>query len=357
MIISIEPQHSLWLRLIGCALEWSLLHSHAAVATVEPGANFIRVRTRCWVTAVLFLATVVAAGCETSSTTSAAPTPVKCQVTVAAPAMLEAVGGNGAITVTALPECAWTASTSASWISGLSPASGQGNGSVSFRAAANDGSSQREAMIVINDEQARVSQRAPCRYTLTPPTQTIAMTGGPSTVTVTTTDAACAWTATTDAGWISLTAPASGTGGGVINFTVAPSQGAQRSGVITVAGQRATVIQSVANCSIAIAPASQNLPAAGGTGTIDVQAQSVCDWAAASNAPWLSVTSGSTGSGNGVVTFAAAANAGAARSGTISIANQTFTVSQAAGSTPPGSCTYSLSPPLRMRRRLPARGR
>ena len=94
---------------------------------------------------------------------------------------------------------------------GLSPTSGQGNGSVSFRAAANDGSSAREGTILVNNEQARVSQRAPCRFTLTPATQTIATSGGPSTVTVTTTDADCAWTATTDADWISLTAPASGT--------------------------------------------------------------------------------------------------------------------------------------------------
>ena len=315
---------------------------------VEPVTDLVRAKARLLVAAVLSLvAAVVAGGCETSSSVSAGPSPVKCQVTVAPPAMLDAAGGTSAVTVTTLPECAWTASTSASWISGLSPTSGQGNGSVSFRAAANDGSSVREGMIVVNDEQARVSQRAPCRYTLAPATQTIATSGGASTVTVTTNDADCAWTATTDTSWISFT-PASGTGAGVIEFTVPPNSGtADRSGAIIVAGQRATVIQAAAassNCNTTIAPASQSVPATGGSGSIAVQSPSVCDWTVESNAPWITVTSGSTGRGNGTVSFSVGANTGAARTGTISIANRTFAVSQAAGAATPPACAYSISP-------------
>jgi Putative binding domain, N-terminal/Viral BACON domain len=328
-----------------------LLSSHSAVATVESVADLDRAKTRLLVAVVLSLASaIVAAGCETSSTVSTGPNPVKCQVSVAAPGMLEAVGGSSSITVTALPECAWTASTSASWIAGLSPTSGQGNGSVSFRAAANDGLSVREGTILVNDEQARVSQRAPCRYTLSPATQTIATSGGASTVTVTTTEADCAWTGATDAEWISLTAPTSGTGAGVITFTVPPNLGGQRTGAIIVAGQRATVIQSAAappNCNTTISPTGQNVPAAGGSGSISVQSQSTCDWAVASDAPWITVTSGPTGRGNGVVAFSVAANTGAARTGTISIANRTFTVSQAAGAAPPSpppACTYAIAP-------------
>ena len=338
----------LWLSLMPTELEWCLLSSHSAVATVEPTADLVRAKTRLLVAAVLSLVSaIVVVGCETSSTVSTGPTPVKCQVSVAAPAMLEAAGASSSITVTALPECAWTASTSASWISGLSPTSGQGDGSVAFRAAANDGSSVREGTILVNNEQVRVSQRAPCRYTLSPATQTIATSGGASTVTVTTTDVDCAWTATTDAEWISLTAPTSGAGAGVITFTVPPNPGAERTGAITVAGQRATVIQSAApNCNTTISPTSQSVPAAGGSGTISVQSQSTCDWVVASDAPWITLTSGSTGRGNGVVAFAVAANTGAARTGSISIANRTFTVSQAAGAAPPPppACTYAIAP-------------
>jgi hypothetical protein len=313
---------------------------------VELIADLFPAMSRRVATTVLFVVAALVSGCETSSTVSSEPTPVKCQVSVNAPGMLEAVGGNSAITVTALPECAWTASTSANWITGLSPTSGQGNGSVAFRAAANDGGSMREGAVVINGEQARVSQRAACRYTLTPPTQTIGTSGGASTVTMTTSEADCAWTATTDANWISLTAPTGGTGTGVIGFTVSANSSGDRTGTITVAGQRAVVTQSAVaapNCSIGIAPASQNVAAAGGSGSIAVDAPITCAWGARSNVAWIAVTSAADSTGDGVVTFSVAVNAGAARTGTIAVGNRTFTVTQAAAATPP-ACTFAISP-------------
>ena len=320
-------------------------------AVVEQTADLVRVRARLLVMAVLFpLAAIWVSGCETTSTTSSGPTPVKCQVAVASPPMMDASGGNGTFAVTTLPECAWTVSTSSNWISGLSPASGQGNGNVSFRVAANDGAAIREGTIVVNGEQVRVSQRAPCRYTLTPASQTIATSGGSGTVTIAT-DTDCAWTATTDSNWISLTPPTSGTGGSVITFTAPPNVGSERTGTITVAGQRATVTQSAAappgptNCNVQLSPNSQNLPAAGGAGTISVTASpTTCTWSAESSVPWITVTSGSSGVGNGTVTFAVAVNTGAARTGTIAIGISTFTLSQAAAAAPPPACTYGIAP-------------
>ena len=56
-----------------------------------------------------------------------------------------------------------------------------------------------------------------------------------------------------------------------------------------------------------------------------------------SNASWMTVTSGASGSGPGTVAFSVAANTGAARTGTLTIAGQTFTVTQAA------PCTYAIA--------------
>lgn len=298
--------------------------------------------------ALVVIAALAAGACETSSTTSAGPTPVKCQVAVSTPSMLEAVGGTSAITVTTQPECAWTASSSANWISGLSPASGQGTGSVAFRVAANDGAAVREGTIVVNNEQARVSQRAPCRYVLTPVNQTIATSGGTSSVSVAT-DAECAWTATTDTVWISFASATTGTGAGVINFAVSANPGSERTGTITIAGQRATVVQSAAPvaCNANISPSSQNFSASGGAGqSIAVTSPNTCNWTAQSSVSWITITSAPTGTGNGTVTFNVAANTGAARTGTIAIANRTFTVSQAAAAAPaPPACTYTIAPP------------
>ena len=62
-----------------------------------------------------------------------------------------------------------------------------------------------------------------------------------------------------------------------------------------------------------------------------------CNWIAVPGVPWISVTSGQSGSGNGTVQLFAAQNVGAARSGIVSIAGHQFTVNQL------NACTLSLS--------------
>jgi len=93
-------------------------------------------------------------------------------------------------------------------------------------------------------------------------------------------------------------------------------------------------------CSYAIAPQSATVPASGATTqTVNVVATSGCAWTASSNAAFLSITSGTSGSGSGSVTYQVAANSGPTRSGTLTIAGQTFTVTET-GTTSP---TLSLS--------------
>jgi len=89
------------------------------------------------------------------------------------------------------------------------------------------------------------------------------------------------------------------------------------------------------SCTYSIAPTSQSFSASGGTGSVSLTAPSNCLWTASSNASWISFTSGSTGSGNGTVGYSVGSNNSAlARAGTLTIAGQTFTVTQA-GLTPP----------------------
>jgi hypothetical protein len=93
-------------------------------------------------------------------------------------------------------------------------------------------------------------------------------------------------------------------------------------------------------CSYSLSATEQAFAAAGGTGNVTVTTGSGCAWTAASNAAFITITSGASGSGNGAVGFSVAANSGAARSGTVTVAGQTFTVTQAAAA----SCSVSLSP-------------
>jgi Viral BACON domain len=84
------------------------------------------------------------------------------------------------------------------------------------------------------------------------------------------------------------------------------------------------------NCIFLLSPTSQSFKASGGTGRVNVSADSNCGWAAARNADWITIAPGSTGKGNGAVNYSVAAYDGqAARTGTLKIAEQVVTVVQA----------------------------
>ena len=103
----------------------------------------------------------------------------------------------------------------------------------------------------------------------------------------------------------------------------------------TVANFRAAVGGS---CTYALAPSGAAAAAAGGSGSFAVTAGAGCAWNAFSNAAWLTVGAGSGTSDSGTLLYSVAANTGLARSGSILVGDQTFTVSQAA------ACTYALNP-------------
>ncbi len=84
-------------------------------------------------------------------------------------------------------------------------------------------------------------------------------------------------------------------------------------------------IVSESPCVYSITPARVTLRP-GSTGTVSVAAGPACSWAAISRSPWITVTSGSTGSGNGLVTFSVAPNRPRNLGGTMIVAGQTFTV-------------------------------
>ncbi len=82
-------------------------------------------------------------------------------------------------------------------------------------------------------------------------------------------------------------------------------------------------------CVAALMTFSAGMPAAGGLGAIVVTAADGCAWTAATSASWITIVSGSTGSGNGTVAYTVAGATGVQRSAAIVVAGQTFTVTQA----------------------------
>jgi uncharacterized protein (TIGR03437 family) len=85
----------------------------------------------------------------------------------------------------------------------------------------------------------------------------------------------------------------------------------------------------VHGCFYTIAPNPQSFSAMAQTGNVTVGTTASCAWTAQSNNSWIKL-SDSGGQGSGTVRFTVAANSGAERTGTITIAGQTATVIQAA---------------------------
>ena len=78
-----------------------------------------------------------------------------------------------------------------------------------------------------------------------------------------------------------------------------------------------------------LSPSSQQFDASGGAESVSVTAADGCSWTAKSNANWITITSGSSGNGNGSVTYTVAASTGnSQRTGTMTIAGRTFNVTQ-----------------------------
>src|ERR1044072_7148299 len=70
--------------------------------------------------------------------------------------------------------------------------------------------------------------------------------------------------------------------------------------------------------------------AAGGTASVTVTTSAGCNWTAASNDSFITITSGASGSGNGTVNYSVAANTSSlSRNGSMTIAGLKFSVSQA----------------------------
>ena len=95
-------------------------------------------------------------------------------------------------------------------------------------------------------------------------------------------------------------------------------------------------------CSFSISPAIQPVTAAGGAGSTSVTTGVACSWTAVSNDAWIVINSDNSATGNATITFEVRENiSDMPRSGTLTIAGQTFTVVQDGAGV---ECMYSISP-------------
>ena len=274
------------------------------------------------------------------------PPQPNCAVTFNPPVISAAVGGGThTLAINIGPACDWVATSSASWLTITSPASGRGNAALTLSSARNTGNA-RLATIAIGAQTAAVSQAAApaCTVTIDPPSLSFAPAVGEGRVRVTTQDG-CAWSTSGGADWIQV-ANGSGTGSDEVRYTVAANTATSaRSAALTIGGRSHTISQQAAapTCTFDLQPTSQNFGAGSGNNQFTVNTQPGCTWTAqaAGGQDWVRVTSGS-GNQTGPVTYSVAANtATSTRQTSISVNGQSFSVTQDAA-TP--TCTFDLQP-------------
>ena len=273
-----------------------------------------------------------------------APPPAPgCTYAVAPTAKTVAASGEVlTIIVTTANDCSWSATSSTGWITITGGNAASGNGSVRVTVAANTGPA-RSANIRVAGQSVTLEQPEapappppppppPCSYNIAPASASVPRADGVITISVTAGDT-CAWTAASQAGWITVSDGGAGSGNGTVRLVVASNSGPSRSGTVIVAGKTFTVQQDGA-CSYSIRPGSYSAGRGPDNVLVNVTAGDGCTWTADTNVTWISIPEGRTGSGNGTVHLVVEANDSGARTATLTIAGQPFTLSQAQGACP-----------------------
>src|SRR5207253_4171032 len=198
----------------------------------------------------------------------------------------------------------------------------------------------RAASLTIGDQTFTISQiGADCAYTLSP--AALNFNYGPTNgiLNVTTSSNGCGWTVVNTNPWINVLAGSYGTGNGTVLFALAANPlGAVRIGSLNIGGQSATISQAASPCVFSLGAASFSCNYLQTNGQVGVTVFSSCGWAVNNSNNWINVTSSTTNnSGNGTVRFTVLDNpTGLPRTGLFTIADQLFTVTQAAA-----PCTYN----------------
>lgn len=156
-------------------------------------------------------------------------------------------GGESSFSVTANAGCGWTASTVDTWIFITSQASGAGSGLITYGVRDNSAGAARQGAIMVAGISFRVVQDGhnieACTYVLNPSSAVFNASGGSGSVQIAT-EGTCAWDATTNASWITITSQIVGLGTGTVTYNVKTnSDSSGRAGVITIGGQSFRVKQ------------------------------------------------------------------------------------------------------------------
>ncbi len=165
---------------------------------------------------------------------------------------------------------------------------------------------------------------------VSPETAGIGYNGGNGEVEILETTTPNYWTAESDSSWLTITSGSSGTGQGTVGYHVAANPFySSRSGTITIGKKTVAVSQATRPLVFSLNPYEKTFSNSGGSTFVQVYGPPDHSWTAQESLPWVTITSGSSGTGDGTVFYSVDANPDLGlRSGTITIAGETYSITQ-----------------------------
>ena len=244
-------------------------------------------------------------------------------------------GGNAIITQ---GRGTWTAAASEPWIT-LNATSGTAGYPVAYTVSATTEVEQRVGYIYVSGWTHTVTQEG-VDGTISPENKEFEAAGGNGSISVSTQNKML-WYAKSNAEWLSVP-QTSGVGPGSVAYQCAPfNEVTTRQGTLTVAGKTFTVLQYGKRMKLDSYSTSQNYEAH--VIPITVNALAEAQWSVTPNNSWISVVDAGNGQGGDLVTIAIAENPSySARTGSVTIGTETFTVTQQGRST--DMLSFSVSP-------------
>jgi hypothetical protein len=243
-----------------------------------------------------------------------------------------ALAGSYTLQVTTTSACSWTAASNSYTLSITAGSNGTGSGVVTYAVLPNT-SSARSGTLTVAGITINVMQSAPAPgqpvFSLSPASASFAAQAATGTIAVTASVPTTTWTAVSNASWITVPG-GSNQGNKNIGYSVAANTSpSPRTGTLTVAGVVFTITQAGVPCTGSVGSPAVVPNNGGFSMAFPVTIAAGCTWTATSNQPWMTITSGASGTGNGSAVYEAATNTtGAPRSATIVVAGVTMTVTE-----------------------------
>jgi len=241
---------------------------------------------------------------------------------------LPSAGGSTSVGLTVAQNVNWSASTANPWITVTSPDQGAGSTTVSFVVAANPTVYQRQGEVLVAGKKVTVVQ-AGLKATVQHGELVFSTDGGSGWIDVFP-EGNGQWQAITNDSWLTVALGQAGAGAGSVFIVADPftNTSSSRTGSVTVAGQTIYVTQR--GYQLSINPKVAQIGSNAGAGEFGVSAPLSAVWEAIATQPWITITGGTSGIGNGTLRYSVSENdTGATRTGRIIVSGQQYNITQA----------------------------